>query len=78
MQTKERKAERIHVVLPPGSREKLLSMKDIAGESDISAVIRKAVLVYAALIEEHQKGNEVIIKSADGVTVEYRLLLPVL
>ncbi len=78
MRTKGQKAERMHVTLPAGSREKLLNIQDRTGESDISAVIRRVVLVYAALIEEHQKGNEILIKSADGATTQYRLLIPVL
>jgi hypothetical protein len=71
----KRKVERLHITLAPELKDKLEQMQEDTFSTSSSDVIRDALLVYAGLINEHKKGNEVFLKSSDGTETLYRLFL---
>ena len=74
-QSKSKKKKiRIHVSMGERSKEMLdqLAYKTSASNTE---VFRNALRLYAALIEEAEKGNKLYVKDKDGNLTEYRIFV---
>lgn len=57
--------------MPPASYERLTALRDRIEAASNAEVIRRALQLYEAVVEEAQKGNEVAIRKKDGDEVRY-------
>jgi hypothetical protein len=66
------KTTRVQLELPEPSIERLKTLKDKTEAASYAEVIKHALRLYEALIDEAEAGNEVLIKSHDGTERVYR------
>ena len=71
----ERATTRVQLEMPPQAMERLTRLKEKTEAASYAEVIRNALRVFEALSEEHEKGNEFLLKRNDGQTVAYRIFL---
>ena len=71
----ERATTRVQLEMPPQAMERLQKLKDRAEAASYAEVIRNALRLYEALVEEHEKGSEFSLKRADGETVQYKIFV---
>jgi hypothetical protein len=55
--------------------ERLQKLKDRSEAASYAEVIRNALRLYEALVEEHEKGSEFSLKRTDGETVQYKIFV---
>jgi hypothetical protein len=67
---------RVQFDLPPRSMERLNALKFRTEASSYAEVLKNALRLYEALIEESERGNEFLIRDPDGVITPYRMFLP--
>lgn len=60
--------KRIQVELPPTSLERLRRLQDVTESSSYAEVVRNALRLYEALIDEAEAGNEVLIKRKERLS----------
>ena len=53
--------------------ERLQRLKETSEAASYAEVVRNALRVLEALIEERDKGSEILLKRANGETVAYRI-----
>ena len=70
-----RATTRVQLELPPQAMERLQRLKDKTEAASYAEVIRNALRLFEALVDEHQKGAEFSLKRADGETVAYKIFL---
>ena len=56
---------RVHVSLPEDLSERLVEVQKETFASSIAEVIKNALVVYVALLEEHKQGRQVFTQSKD-------------
>ena len=66
--------KRIHISLPGTLAARLQQIQRDTHASTLTEVFKDALMVYAALLEEHKKGNGVFIKDEKSA-VEVRIPL---
>jgi hypothetical protein len=66
---------RVQFDLPPRSMERLNALKLKTEASSYAEVLKNALRLYEALIEETEKGNEFLIRNEDGTITPYRMFL---
>ena len=71
----ERATTRVQLELPPQAMERLQRLKDKTEAASYAEVIRNALRVFEALVEEHEKGAEFSLKRADGSVVAYQVFV---
>jgi Arc/MetJ-type ribon-helix-helix transcriptional regulator len=64
---------RVQLELPPQAMERLQRLKETSEAASYAEVVRNALKVLEALIEERDKGSEILLKRANGETVAYRI-----
>ena len=81
-QVKDRTEERTRVVknrvqfdLPPRSMERLNALKLKTEASSYAEVVKNALRLYEALIEETESGKQFLVRDASGQISPYRLFL---
>jgi len=67
---------RVQFDLPPRSLDRLNALKLKTEASSYVEVLKNALRLYEALIEESEKGNEFLIRNEDGTITPYRMFLP--
>ena len=65
---------RVHVTMGQKSKELLDELCEKTGDSH-AGVFRNALRLYAALIEESEKGNDLYVKDKDGNLTLYRIFV---
>jgi hypothetical protein len=55
--------------------ERLNALKAKTEASSYAEVLKSALRLYEALIEETEHGNEFLVRNADGVVTPYRMFL---
>ena len=55
--------------------ERLQKLKDQTEAASYAEVIRNALRLFEALVEEHAKGSEFSLKRADGEIVQYKIFV---
>jgi hypothetical protein len=66
---------RVQFDFPPKSMERLNTLKLKTEASSYAEVLKNALRLYEALIEETEHGNTFLIRDADGVVSPYRMFL---
>ena len=56
---------RVHVSLPEDLSERLVEVQKETFASSLAEVIKSALVVYVALLEEHKQGRQVFTQSKD-------------
>ena len=75
MENGERTTTRVQLEMPPQAMERLTKLKEKTEAASYAEVIRNALRVFEALMDEHDKGAEFQLKRADGETVSYRIFV---
>lgn len=63
---------RVQFEMPEQSYQRLVALRDKIEASSHAEVIRRALQLYEALIEEAEKGAEVSVRSVDGDEIKYK------
>jgi hypothetical protein len=71
----ERSTTRVQLEMPPQAMERLQRLKDRTEAASYAEVIRNALRLFEALVDEHEKGAEFSLKKPDGETVAYRIFV---
>ena len=74
-ETGERATTRVQLEMPPQAMERLQKLKDRTEAASYAEVIRNALRLFEALVEEHAKGSEFSLKRADGEIVQYKIFV---
>ena len=75
MENGERTTTRVQLEMPPQAMERLTRLKEKTEAASYAEVIRNALRVFEALMDEHDKGAEFQLKRADGQVVSYRIFV---
>ena len=59
----------------PQAMERLQKLKDKTEAASYAEVIRNALRLFEALVEEHEKGAEFSLRRADGEAVQYKIFV---
>jgi Arc/MetJ-type ribon-helix-helix transcriptional regulator len=71
----ERTTTRVQLEMPPQAMERLQRLKDRTEAASYAEVIRNALRLFEALIDEHEKGAEFALKKPSGETVSYKIFV---
>ena len=71
----ERATTRVQLEMPPQAMARLQKMKDRTEAASYAEVIRNALRLYEALVDEHEKGAEFSLKRPTGETVQYNIFI---
>jgi Arc/MetJ-type ribon-helix-helix transcriptional regulator len=74
-ETGERATTRVQLEMPPQAMARLQKMKDRTEAASYAEVIRNALRLYEALVDEHEKGSEFSLKRANGEIVQYNVFI---
>jgi hypothetical protein len=66
---------RVQFDLPPSSMERLNTLKPKTEATSYAEVVKNALRLYEALIEETEAGKPFLVRDAAGVVSPYRLFL---
>ena len=75
METPERTTTRVQLEMPPQAMERLQRLKEKTEAASYAEVIRNAVRVFEALLQEHEAGAEFSLKRPNGETVSYKIFV---
>lgn len=70
-----RTTTRVQLEMPPVAMERLSRLKEKTEAASYAEVIRNALRVFEALLDEHEKGAEFQLKRANGETVAYKIFV---
>ena len=71
----ERSTTRVQLEMPPQAMERLQRLKEKTEAASYAEVIRNALRLFEALVDEHQKGSEFALKRASGETMAYKIFV---
>lgn len=66
---------RVQLDFPPRSMERLNALKVKTEASSYAEVVKNALRLYEALIEETEAGKQFLIRDANGTVAPYKLFL---
>jgi len=70
-----RTTTRVQLEMPPQAMERLQRLKEHTEAASYAEVIRNALRLFEALVQEHEKGAEFSLKRPDGETVAYKIFV---
>ena len=70
-----RATTRVQLEMPPQAMDRLQKLKDRTEAASYAEVLRNALRLFEALVDEHEKGAEFSLKRADGSTVAYKIFV---
>jgi Arc/MetJ-type ribon-helix-helix transcriptional regulator len=71
----ERATTRVQLEMPPQAMERLQRLKEKTEAASYAEVIRNALRLFEALVEEHEKGSEFALKRTSGETLAYKIFV---
>jgi hypothetical protein len=71
----ERNTTRVQLEMPPQAMERLQRLKEKTEAASYAEVIRNALRVFEALVQEHESGSEFSLKRPSGETIAYRIFV---
>jgi len=71
----ERTTTRVQLEMPPQAMVRLQKMKDRTEAASYAEVIRNALRLFEALVDEHEKGSDFFLKRANGEIVNYKIFV---
>jgi hypothetical protein len=75
METGERTTTRVQLEMPPQAMERLQRLKEKTEAASYAEVIRNALRVFEALVQEHEGGAEFYLKRPNGESVAYKIFV---
>jgi len=66
---------RVQLELPQRSMDRLLKLMDVTEASTYAEVMKNALRMYEAVIDEVENGKEVMIKEKDGNIVPFHIFV---
>jgi IS1 family transposase len=69
------KKNRVQLDFAPRSMERLNALKEKTEASSYAEVVKNALRLYEALIEEAESGKQFLTRDADGVVSPFRMFL---
>jgi len=70
-----RATTRVQLEMPPQAMVRLQKMKDRTEAASYAEVIRNALRLFEALVEEHEKGSEFALRGPNGELVAYKIFV---
>jgi hypothetical protein len=70
-----RTTTRVQLEMPPQAMERLQRLKDRTEAASYAEVIRNALRLFEALVEEHEKGAEFALKRPGGEMLAYKIFV---
>jgi hypothetical protein len=74
-ETGDRATTRVQLEMPPQAMERLQRLKERMEAASYAEVIRNALRLLEALVDEHEKGSEFSVRRKDGETVAYKVFI---
>jgi hypothetical protein len=71
----ERATTRVQLEMPPQAMERLQRLKEKTEAASYAEVIRNALRLFEALVDEHEKGSEFALKRPNGETLAYKIFV---
>jgi hypothetical protein len=71
----ERTTTRVQLEMPPQAMERLQRLKERTESASYAEVIRNALRLFEALVDEHEKGSEFAVKRASGEVLAYKIFV---
>ena len=71
----ERITTRVQLEMPPQAMVRLQKMKDHTEAASYAEVIRNALRLFEALVDEHERGSDFFLKRADGEIIRYKIFV---
>ena len=71
----ERTTTRVQLEMPPQAMERLQRLKERTEAASYAEVIRSALRLFEALVDEHEKGSEFALKRQNGETLAYKIFV---
>jgi Arc/MetJ-type ribon-helix-helix transcriptional regulator len=71
----ERTTTRVQLEMPPQAMERLQRLKERTEAASYAEVIRNALRLLEALVDEHEKGSEFALKRASGEMLNYKIFV---
>jgi hypothetical protein len=71
----ERTTTRVQLEMPPQAMVRLQKMKDHTEAASYAEVIRNALRLFEALVDEHEKGSDFFLKRANGEIINYKIFV---
>ena len=71
----ERATTRVQLEMTPQAMDRLQRLKERTEAASYAEVIRNALRLFEALVDEHEKGAEFSLKRANGETVAYKIFV---
>jgi Arc/MetJ-type ribon-helix-helix transcriptional regulator len=71
----ERSTTRVQLEMPPQAMERLQRLKERTEAASYAEVIRNALRLFEALVDEHEKGSEFALKRTSGETMAYKIFV---
>ncbi len=71
----ERSTTRVQLEMPPQAMERLQKLKDRIEAASYAEVIRNALRLFEALVEEHEKVSEFALRGPNGELVAYKIFV---
>ena len=69
------KKDRVQLDFAPRAMERLNALKAKTEASSYAEVVKNALRLYEALIEETESGNQFLVRDKDGVVSPFRIFL---
>jgi hypothetical protein len=73
-QSEEGRTKRVQLEMQLKSYERLQLMKERTEASSYAEVLKNALRLYEAIIDEYDAGSRLYLKDKDGTLVEYKVL----
>lgn len=74
-QSPDRVTTRVQLEMPPQAMVRLQKLKERTEAASYAEVVRNALRLLEALVDEHEKGSEFQLKRSDGVVVQYKIFV---
>ena len=71
----ERVTTRVQLEMPPQAMVRLQKLKERTEAASYAEVIRNALRLFEALVEEHDRGADFFLKRPDGEIVQYKIFV---
>jgi len=71
----ERVTTRVQLEMPPQAMVRLQKLKERTEAASYAEVIRNALRLFEALVEEHDGGADFFLRRPDGESVQYKIFL---
>ena len=71
----ERNTTRVQLEMPPQAMERLQRLKERTEAASYAEVIRNALRLLEALVDERERGSEFALKRRNGDTMAYKIFV---